>query len=115
MTDRRAVPRYPLSLEILVSAPAFGHGSIYDGQTRDLSTRGVYFVLEGALSPGDAIEVTITLPLSAEIKFLFRASARVSRVHRRQEGDFGMAAVIERYEIIGARNNVAECRARIPH
>ena len=108
ITERRSVRRYPLSLEILVSLPALGRVSGLVGQTCELSARGVYFVQESALSPGDAIEVAITLPLSAELNLLFRASARVVRVHRRREGDFGIGAAIERCEIVSAGNNGAE-------
>jgi hypothetical protein len=115
ITERRSVRRYPLSLEILVSVRALGRVCRFVGQTGELSATGVYFVQESALSPGDAIEVAITLPLTAELNVFFRASARVIRVHRRREGDFGIGAAIERYEIVSARNDGAECRAGARH
>ena len=112
MTERRAAPRYPLSLSILVRVPAFGPVCRYVGQTREISTRGVYFVLGRNFDPGDVIDVTITLPLDGQMSFLVHASARVAWVHRRSENDFGIGAAIERYEIFRDRDNVIEFRSK---
>jgi c-di-GMP-binding flagellar brake protein YcgR len=75
------------------------------GKTRDISTRGLYFVIEQNLEAGSELDITLTLP--AEIthgtEVLVRALGKVVRVERRSEDGetrMGVAAVIERYDII---------------
>jgi hypothetical protein len=63
MAERREVPRYPLSLPITVRVPALGSTCTCAGQTREVSTRGVYFRSGARPNPGDEIDVTITLAI----------------------------------------------------
>jgi len=74
------------------------------GKTRDVSTRGVYFVVDQNMESGSQLDITLTLP--AEIthgsEVLIRALGKVVRVERRMEDGnarMGIAAVIERYDI----------------
>jgi c-di-GMP-binding flagellar brake protein YcgR len=75
------------------------------GRTRDISTRGLYFVIEQDLAAGSELDITLTLP--AEIthgsEVFVRAQGKVVRVEQRLEDGnarMGVAAVIERYDII---------------
>ncbi len=75
------------------------------GKTRDISTRGLYFVVEQNLEAGSELELTLTLP--AEVthgsEVFVRALGKVVRVEQRMEDGntrMGVAAVIERYDII---------------
>lgn len=105
MTERRLARRYDLALPVVVHS-AINKEAPHNGQTRDISTRGVYFRLQNELSPGTELDFTLTLP--AEVtqgkEVFVRAHGRVVRVDREKEpeaaANVGVAAVIERYDII---------------
>jgi len=105
MTERRTSRRYDLSLPVIIRVPAERAADTQQGKTRDISTRGLYFVLDQDLEAGSELDITLTLP--AEIthgtEVLVRALGKVVRVERRMEDGtarMGVAAVIERYDII---------------
>lgn len=105
MTERRTARRYDLTLPISVRSAAENLVTRQDGRTRDISTRGLYFVLHQDLEAGSDLDITLTLP--AEITrggdVFVRAHGKVVRVERRlEDGEsrMGVAAVIERYDII---------------
>jgi hypothetical protein len=105
MTERRMARRYDLSLPVSIRLPINRDPGAHRGQTRDISTRGVYFMMQWEMSPGTELDFTLTLP--AEIthgtEVLVRAHGRVIRVDKRhdeQQETVGVAAVIERYDII---------------
>src|SRR6201981_1809232 len=62
MTERRLARRYDLSLPVNVRLPITREPGTHDGQTRDISTRGVYFIMEKELTPGTEVDFTLTLP-----------------------------------------------------
>src|SRR6266576_3580385 len=105
MTERRVARRYDLSLPIIVRVPAERALDSQQGKTRDISTRGLYFVVDQNLESGSLLDLTMTLP--AEIthgsEVFVRAMGKVVRVERRMEDGsarMGVAAVIERYDIV---------------
>jgi c-di-GMP-binding flagellar brake protein YcgR len=105
MTERRTARRYDLSLPVNVRVPISREPKPHSGRTRDISTRGVYFMLQNDLTPGTELDFTLTLP--AEIthgtEVFVRAHGRVVRVDKRTDDGHestGVAAVIERYDII---------------
>lgn len=105
MTERRIARRYDLSLPVNVRVPISREPKPQSGRTRDISTRGVYFTVQNDLAPGTELDFTLTLP--AEItrgpEVFVRAHGRVVRVDKRSDDDHestGVAAVIERYDII---------------
>jgi hypothetical protein len=105
MTERRTARRYDLSLPVIIRVPAEHVADSQEGKTRDISTRGLYFVIEQDLEAGSELDLTLTLP--AEIthgtEVFVRALGKVVRVERRMEDGtarMGVAAVIERYDII---------------
>ena len=73
------------------------------GQTRDVSFRGLYFLIEANLESGSSIEFVLTLPqqitLAGDVHI--RCYARVLRVDS-HNGRRGVAAQIERYEFLPA-------------
>jgi hypothetical protein len=106
MTERRLARRYDLALPVVVRA-AINKEVPHNGQTRDISTRGVYFTLQKELAPGTELDFTLTLPaeITQGTEVFVRAHGRVVRVDRDSEpegaaSDVGVAAVIERYDII---------------
>lgn len=105
MTERRTARRYDLSLPVMIRIPAEQLTNAQQGKTRDISTRGLYFVVDQDLEAGSELDITLTLP--AEIthgtEVLVRALGKVVRVENRMEDSdsrMGVAAVIERYDII---------------
>jgi|SRR5580700_8750242 hypothetical protein len=105
MTERRTTRRYDLSLPIIIRVPTERALDTKQGKTRDVSTRGLYFVIEQDLEAGSELDITLTLP--AEIthgtEVFVRALGKVVRVEQRLEDGntrMGVAAVIERYDII---------------
>ena len=105
MTERRMARRYDLSLPVNVRLPINREPGAHNGQTRDISTHGVYFTMRKDLSPGTELDFTLTLPaeITRGTEVFVRAHGRVVRVDKRRDEDhetIGIAAVIERYDII---------------
>ncbi|HEV3218894.1 MAG TPA: PilZ domain-containing protein [Candidatus Acidoferrales bacterium] len=105
MTERRTARRYDLSLPVVIRVPVEKNGDSRNGRTRDISTRGVFFTLDKDLESGAELDITLTLPseITRGTEVLVRATGRVIRVeHDKQEETtrIGVAAVIERYDII---------------
>src|SRR5271168_2371432 len=105
MTERRTARRYDLSLPVNVRLPINRELAAHNGQTRDISTRGVYFIMQKDLNPGTEVDFTLTLPaeITRGTEVFVRAHGRVIRVDKRTDDDhqtIGIAAVIERYDII---------------
>jgi c-di-GMP-binding flagellar brake protein YcgR len=105
MTERRTARRYDLSLPVIIRVPVEKDNPSRNGKTRDISTRGVYFTLDQDLNNGAELDITLTLP--AEVtrgsEVFIRAMGKVVRVEKKPENGssrIGVAAVIERYEII---------------
>jgi len=101
LADRRAARRYELSLPIRVWLTAVDSVSLNIGRTYDISTSGVYFILGRMISLGTALGFIVTLPakLTGEADLFIRGAGKVSRVDEDRENDFGIAVVVERYEI----------------
>lgn len=106
MTERRTARRYDLSLPVNVRLPINREPGAHNGQTRDISTRGVYFMVQKELSPGTELDFTLTLPseITRGTEVFVRAHGRVVRIDKQhvdeQRESIGVAAVIERYDII---------------
>ncbi len=105
MSERRNARRYDLSLPVVVRIPTERMNGNQAGQTRDISTRGLYFVIDQDLEAGSEIDITLTLPaeVTHSTEVFVRALGKVVRVERRgDDGELrmGVAAVIERYDII---------------
>ena len=105
MSERRTARRYDLTLPVSIRLAAERIVSRQEGRTRDISTRGLFFVVQQDMDAGSELDITLTLP--AEITngtdVFVRAHGKVVRVERRiEEGEqrMGVAAVIERYDII---------------
>jgi c-di-GMP-binding flagellar brake protein YcgR len=104
-TERRTARRYDLTLPVSIRFAVESLLNRQEGKTRDISTRGLYFVVNQELQAGSELDITLTLP--AEITHgtdvLVRARAKVVRIEPRLEDGatrMGIAAVIERYDII---------------
>ena len=105
MSERRTARRYDLSLPVIIRIPVESETIARSGKTRDISTRGVYFTIDRDLNAGAELDMTLTLP--AEVtrgsEVLIRATGKVIRVERKPDNGsprIGVAAEIERYEIV---------------
>src|SRR5207247_7187642 len=90
--------RLPLTVRWTTGA-AVGETST---ESRDVSSRGVYFFLSKDVKEGSPVEILLTLPneitLAGPVRV--RCLGRVQRPEQREEGAGGVAAGIERYECL---------------
>jgi len=103
--ERRTTRRYDLSLPILIRGTAEKKPDSQTGKTRDVSTRGLYFVIDQNFEAGSELDLTLTLPpeVTRGAEVFVRAMGRVIRTEARMEDGeecMGIAAVIERYDIV---------------
>ena len=99
-TERRASRRFTMTLPLTVRSAGPG-GDERRGQTRDVSFRGLYFLIEADLAPGSPIEFILTLPrevtMAGDVNI--RCFAEIVRVEP-HNGKRGVAARIDRYEFL---------------
>jgi PilZ domain len=96
---------------VMIRVPVDKETSSRNGKTRDISTRGLYFTVEEDLGPGAELDITLTLPseVTRGTEVFIRATGKVVRVDKKPENGtsrVGVAAVIERYEIIRTDSSV---------
>ncbi len=95
--ERRASRRFTMNLPLLVRTAGPNGAVEQRGQTRDVSFRGLYFMIEARLEPGNEIEFILTLPkeITQAGDVHIRCFGQVVRVEE-QNGSRGVAARIER-------------------
>ena len=101
--ERRAARRFSMMLPLKVRFSKDDNLLEKQGETRDVSFRGLYFTTAGGLEAGASIEFVLTLPqqitLAGDVHI--RCYARVLRVEP-QDKNRGIAARIDRYEFLPA-------------
>jgi hypothetical protein len=107
--ERRTAQRFHIKLPMTVrwtSETAIGEART---ESRDVSSRGVYFFLPKKVKSGSAIEIILTLPheitLAGPVRV--RCLGRVQRTENGEEGTAGVVAEIERYEFLRGDENAA--------
>ena len=105
MMERRLARRYDLTLPVSIRSAVEKLVVRQEGKTRDISTKGLYFLVERDLEAGSELDLTLTLPgeITHGSDVFVRAQGKVVRVEpRSEEGEMrlGVAAIIERYDII---------------
>src|SRR5260221_12801704 len=105
MSERRGTRRYDLSLPIMVRIPAQGFADTQSGKTRDISTRGLYFVIDQDVRAGAELDIMLTLrrEMTNGDEALGKASGKIVRAEKPvEDGNArqGRAAVIQRYDIM---------------
>lgn len=98
--EKRTSQRFDLHLPVSI---ARSQTETAEGLTRDISHRGLCFVMQEPLQLGSDLELTITLP--AEVTLMepvrVRCAARVVRVDSEAGGmEIAVAATIEDYEFL---------------
>ena len=78
-------------------------------ESREVSSRGLYFHLPKGLKSGSPVEIVMTLPheLTQAGPVRVRCLGRVLRSSPEHSGDVGVAAAIERYEFLRNGENAA--------
>jgi PilZ domain-containing protein len=101
--ERRAARRFIMTLPVRVRIPSNNGFREQAAETRDVSFRGLYLLVEAPLDPGATIEFVLTLPqqitLAGDVNI--RCFARILRVEKHNSRN-GVAARIERYEFLPA-------------
>jgi len=101
--ERRASRRFTMALPLTVRTGGPEGGIERQGQTRDVSFRGLYFLIDADFEPGTPIEFILTLPrevtLAGDVHI--RCFAEIVRVEP-HNGRRGIAARIDRYEFLPA-------------
>jgi hypothetical protein len=97
---RRKLPRFGMQLPLEVKA---GTSTKVEGMTRDISARGVYFLIEKeALFHSSSVEFTVVFPkeVTGHSSLLVRCVGSVVRVEASDQGKIGVPAEIQRYEFV---------------
>jgi len=107
LKERRASRRFLMRLPLTVrwtDESVVGEAST---ESREVSSRGLYFHLPKGLRSGSPLEIVMTLPhqLTQAGPVRVRCLGRVLRSSPEHSGDVGVAAAIERYEFL--RNSEA--------
>jgi hypothetical protein len=99
--EQRRSQRFQLTLPMMLVRGSRGEINRI-GETRNLSSTGVYFVISGPVEPGSLLEFVITLPEDISLAGPVRLSCKgkVTRVEQQEESLYGVAATIERYEFL---------------
>ena len=110
--ERRSARRFHLSLPVAVRSVPSQQDEPVDGRTRDISARGLYFTIDREVNPGSVLDLALTLPaeLTQGTELLVRARCKVVRAEKKREEGIermGVAAVIQRYDIVRAEPNLS--------
>jgi len=103
VSERRTSRRFTMTLPLSVKTEGDKGAAEKRGETRDVSFRGLYFMIDSTMEPGAPIEFVLTLPkeitMAGDVHI--RCFGQVIRVDD-QNGRRGVAARIERYEFLPA-------------
>jgi PilZ domain len=96
----RSSRRFPIQLPLRVKyGPAMSLET--EGETRDVSVGGVFFVSQDPIPTGAEIELLLPVPppLATEGKMWMFCTARVVRTRKNTEGQTGIGAIISGYKV----------------
>ena len=107
--ERRTAQRFHIKLPMTVrwtSESAVGEART---ESKDVSSRGVYFFLPKDVKNGSTVEMVMTLPheITMAGPVRVRCLGRVQRSEEEDEGRQGIVAEIERYEFLRGDENAA--------
>jgi c-di-GMP-binding flagellar brake protein YcgR len=111
MKERRRARRYNLVLPVTIQASTGNDPTSLNGETLNISTRGVYFTVNHDLRVGMKLGLTIRMSkrVTGRMEVLICAIAQVVRVEKRPKKpirNVGIAAIFKRplfvrYETVG--------------
>ncbi len=100
-TERRGSRRFNMNLPLTIRYSNGESRVEQEARTRDVSFRGLYFVIERKFEPGTPVEFVLTLPKEVTMAgdVHIQCYGTVVRVDE-QEQRRGVAARIDRYEFL---------------
>lgn len=103
-SERRTTQRFQMRLPLTVrwtTGATVGESST---ESRDVSSRGLYFFLSKDVQEGSPVEILLTLPneITMAGPVRVRCLGRVQRTEPRDDSTVGVVAAIERYEFLRA-------------
>ena len=106
VAERRGSRRFHMSLPLVVRFAGLEGSVQHRGSTRDVSFRGLYFLVDTQPEADASVEFVLTLPKEITMgeDFHIRCYGRVVRVEPQnpEHSRCGVAARIERYEIVNS-------------
>jgi hypothetical protein len=102
LKERRSSRRFLMRLPLTVRWTDETVVGEAETESREVSSRGIYFHLPKGLRSGSPLEIVMTLPheLTQAGPVRVRCLGRVLRSSPEYSGDIGVAAAIERYEFL---------------
>ena len=107
--ERRSAQRFHIKLPLTVrwtSGSAVGEAKT---ESKDVSSRGVYFFLPKGIRAGSPVEILMTLPheitLAGPVRV--RCLGRIQRTESEDPAKIGVVAAIERYEFLRGDEHAA--------
>lgn len=99
--EQRKTRRFNLNLPVTVKFDG-GAAQTVEAESRDVSSRGIYFFTDSHPDAGSEIEFTLTLPpeITLTQSIRVRCKGKVLRVQPSDE-KVGVAAIIEQYDFVG--------------
>ena len=109
LKERRVSRRFQMRLPLTVRWTDENVVGEADTESREVSSRGLYFRLPKGLKSGSPVEIVMTLPneLTQAGPVRVRCLGRVLRSSPEHSGEVGVAAAIERYEFMRSAENAA--------
>jgi hypothetical protein len=109
LNERRASRRFLIRLQLVVrwaDENVIGEATT---ESREVSSRGLYFHLPKSLKSGLPVEIVVTLPheLTHAGPICVRCLGRVLRSTKQDSGQVGIAAAMEAYEFLRNTESVA--------
>ncbi len=108
-TERRSAQRFQIKLPLTVrwtTGSAIGEAHT---ESKNVSSRGVYFFLSKEVTQGSPVEILLTLPheITMAGPVRVRCLGRITRTDLEPEGKVGVVAAIERYEFLRGDEHAA--------
>ena len=105
-SDRRNNQRFQLKLPLIVRWSGEAPSSVLT-ESKDVSSRGVFFFLPSTVEAGAPIEIVMTLPneITMAGPVRVRCLGKVHRTEKQDTGRLGVVATIERYEFLRAEDD----------
>ncbi|MFZ0637611.1 MAG: PilZ domain-containing protein [Candidatus Acidiferrales bacterium] len=100
--ERRSSRRFMMKLPLTVRWMDNSVVGEVATESREVSSRGLYFYLPKGLRSGSPVEIVMTLPheLTQAGPVRVRCLGRILRTDAPGQGEVGVAAAIERYEFL---------------
>lgn len=105
IAERRSMQRYPIKLRLSVRPAGAPAAAEIQTESRNVSSHGVFFVLEQPVKSGSSLDIVLTMPseLTRDEPVRVRCEARVQRTENLGQGQVGVAAKIERYRFLAGK------------